>query len=304
MADVIVNKREWDFKTIIPLVAFHVFAFLALIPQLFSWYNLIACFVILQITGGFGISIGYHRMLSHRAFKDVHPIFGFFHTLCGTLALQMGPISWSRIHRAHHKYTDTPQDPHDQNKGFFHVHIGWMLEKWDVSKYQNPTDLEKIWYVNWMEKNFVIINTVFLLMLFGLGYYLGAYNPLGWQHPMGEDYLPADIVTRGLLGGVGMLAWGGFVRIIILYNLTWCINSVCHRFGYKNFEVDSSTGTSKNNYFIGYFSFGEGWHNNHHRFPSSAKFSYRWWEFDISWAYINLMSKIKICSPKVHGPKD
>lgn len=303
MTDKIQNKKiAWDYGTVVPLLAFHVFALFAIFPQLFSWYNLIASFVLLQITGGFGISIGYHRMLSHRAFRDVNPFFGFFHTLCGTLALQMGPISWSRIHRAHHKFTDTPQDPHDQNKGFFHVHIGWMLEKMDMEKYQYPTDLEKIWYVKFMEKYFVYINTAFLLGLFGLGYYIGVADPLNFES---SEYKSAhSIVHLGLIGGTGMLVWAGFVRIIVLYNLTWCINSVCHRFGYKNFEVDGNTGTSKNNYFIGYFSFGEGWHNNHHRFPNSAKFSYKWWEFDISWAYISLATKLGICHPKVFGPKD
>ncbi len=296
------KKIDWDYSTVIPLVSFHVFALFAIFPQLFNWYNLIAAFVLLQVTGGFGISIGYHRMLSHRAFKEVHPLFGFFHTLCGTLALQMGPISWSQIHRAHHKYTDTPQDPHDQNKGFFHVHIGWMLEKMDMNKYQFPTDLEKIWYVKFMEKYFVLINTTFLLSLFGLGYYIGLADPLNL---ISAEYKASHSqLYQGMIGGAGMLVWAGFVRIIVLYNLTWCINSVCHRFGYKNFEIDGSTGTSKNNYFIGYFSFGEGWHNNHHRFPNSAKFSYKWWEFDISWAYIVLISKLKICQPKVFGPKD
>ena len=299
-----IEKIEWDWGTIIPLLSFHVLALLAFIPHLFSWYNLIGWFVVLQITGGFGISIGYHRMLSHRAFMKFHPIFGFFHTLCGTLALQMGPISWSRIHRAHHKFTDTPKDPHDQNKGFFHVHIGWMLQKINMENCQYPTDLEKIGYVKFMEKYFVILNTTFLLSLFGLGYYLGASNPLNFSNPFGEDYTATSTLNKGLLGGAGMLIWAGFLRIVVLYNLTWCINSVCHRFGYKNFAVDSNTGTSKNNYFIGYFSFGEGWHNNHHHFPNSAKFSYRWWEFDISWAYISLMSKLKICQPKVFGPKD
>lgn len=298
------EKKKWDYSTVIPLFAFHIFALFALFPHLLSWYNLIACFIVLQITGGFGISIGYHRMLSHRAFSNVHPLFGFFHTLCGTLALQMGPISWSRIHRAHHIHTDTPQDPHDQNKGFFHVHIGWMLEEIDMNKFQAPTDLEKIWYVRMMEKYFVIINTTFLLSLFGFGYYLGVYNPLGFSHPLGAEYMGGSTLYQGLIGGAGMLVWAGFVRIIILYNLTWCINSVCHRFGYKNFKVDSSTGTSKNNFFIGYFSFGEGWHNNHHHFPYSAKFSYHWWEFDISWAYIYLASKLKICHPKIYNQKE
>jgi fatty-acid desaturase len=175
-----------------------------------------------------------------------------------------------------------------------------MLEKMDINKFQIPTDLEKIWYVRMMERYFVLINTSFLLCLFGLGYYIGVYDPLGFN----KTSVGVDALYNGLIGGVGMLVWAGFVRIIILYNLTWCINSVCHRFGYKNFKVDSSTGTSKNNYFIGYFSFGEGWHNNHHHFPYSAKFSYYWWEFDISWAYIYLASKLKICHPKIYNAQE
>jgi fatty-acid desaturase len=268
---------------------------LAFIPHLFSWYNVTIAFLMLQITGGFGISIGYHRMLAHRSLANVNPVFGAIHTLCGALALQMGPISWARIHRDHHKFTDSVKDPHDNHKGFFYSHIGWMLEKMDMSKFQFGTDLVKINYVKFIEKYYVTINIVFLLSLFILGFYLGTSNPLGLHSNLDMK----SGLQKGFLGGVGMIVWAGFARIAVLYHLTWSINSVCHRFGYTNFKSDDNTGTSRNNIFIGYFSFGEGWHNNHHKFPYSAKFSVHWWEIDISWLYIIALSKVGLLKPKV-----
>ena len=282
-------------KLNIPVVALiiflHLFSFLAFLPMFFNWYNVIGMIVLLQITGGFGISIGYHRLLAHRAFFSFHPLMGFFHTLCGVLAFQMGPISWARIHRAHHKYTDSPKDPHNQNKGFFYVHLGWMLEKIDMSRFQVPSDLLRIKYVRLMEKYYFSLNAIFFIFLFFIGYFLGSLNPLGFE-------MNDRSFHQLILNGIGMMIWAGFLRIITLYHLTWSINSVCHRYGYQNFIENRNTGSSKNNLFIGYFSFGEGWHNNHHQYPYSAKFSFHWWEFDVSWLYIKLISKINLCKPK------
>lgn len=300
MIDSSIYKNKINYAIVFQLIIIHLFALFIFFPPFFSWYNFFGFISIFLITGGLGVSIGYHRLLAHRSFVNVNPVFGFFHTLCGTIALQMGPISWARIHRDHHKYTDNEKDPHDRNKGFFYSHIGWMLLKIDMTKHQFGTDLVKINYVRFLEKHYILINILFLLFLFCLGYYLGLKNPFNLPGPIGfENIIVVEDRNKGIMGGLGMLVWGGFARIVLLYHITWSINSVCHWFGYQNFKPNSLTGTSKNNMLIGYISFGEGWHNNHHQFPNSAKFSHRWWEFDVSWAYLYILSKLGICQPKV-----
>lgn len=299
MNQVSLVKNKLNYAIVFQLIIIHFCALLIFFPLFLSWYNLIIGFIVFQITG-FGVSIGFHRFLAHRSFVNVNPIFGFIHAFCGTLALQMGPISWARIHRDHHKYTDKDNDPHDRNKGFFYSHLGWMLYKIDMSKHQFGTDLVKINYVKFLEKHYLLINFLSLIFLFFLGFFLGFYNPLDFKHPMGQKYeIVGNDLYIGIISGLGMLVWAFFARIVLLYHITWSINSVCHKFGYHNFKVDTKTGTSKNNFLIGYISFGEGWHNNHHQFPYSAKFSHRWWEFDISWAYLCVLSKLKLCQPKL-----
>lgn len=299
MSFISAEKNKINYAIVTQIIVIHLLALFIFLPQFCSWYNIVIGFLIFQITG-FGVSIGYHRFLAHRAFINVSPFFGFIHTLFGTLALQMGPISWARIHRDHHKYTDKDSDPHDRNKGFFYSHIGWMLYRIDMSKHQFGTDLVKINYVKFLEKFYIYINFIFLIILFFLGFLLGIYNPFELEHPMGKSHeTVGDKLHVGLMSGLGMVIWAFFARIVLLYHITWSINSFCHRFGYNNFKIDAKTGTSKNNFLIGFISFGEGWHNNHHQFPYSAKFSHHWWEFDISWAYIIFLTKLKICEPKV-----
>jgi stearoyl-CoA desaturase (delta-9 desaturase) len=197
-----------------------------------------------------GITIGFHRMLTHRSFAASPAVWLFFLAL-GSMALQGPARDWASIHIKHHATTDTDDDPHSPVAGFLHAHLGWLF----TAKEAEPEIYGK-WLLNdplvmWVSKTFL----VWTALGFVIPYLLG-----GW--------------TGGL--------WGGLVRVFLLNHVTWSVNSVCHTFGTRMFETPDR---SMNNWLVGLLALGEGWHNNHHAFPRSAFHGLRWWQFDLS-AYI------------------
>lgn len=227
---------------------------------------------------GWGITVGYHRMLSHRAFETsswMEAIWAFL----GAMAIEGSPLIWCATHRKHHRHSDKPEDPHsplihdggwrDAIKGFVHAHCGWLFGAYwtdqDVDHY--VPDLAPKKSLQIMDK-----------------YYLGFV--------MISVFLPgviAGLVTSSWSGfGLGIL-WGGLARIFFTHHVTWSINSICHIFGKQ--EYDSNDG-SRNNVIFGVLAHGEGWHNNHHAFPTSARHGLRWWQIDTSWMIIWTMQKL------------
>lgn len=245
----------------VPLIALiHIGAIAALF--FFSWTNLIVAAVFYVITA-LGITIGYHRLLTHRSFKT--PSWNEkFWAILGALALQGGPITWVALHRLHHNESDSRLDPHDISRGFFHAHFLWLLKR-------PPAELERIQrlhfapelcrdpFYRWLEK-YSIVPTIIqsLILLF--------------------------------VGGFPMVLWGLCVRAAALYHATWFVNSAAHVWGSKPFE-DS---VGKNNWWVALLAMGEGWHNNHHAFPSSARHGLRNWQIDPSWITIKIMSYVKL----------
>jgi stearoyl-CoA desaturase (delta-9 desaturase) len=197
-----------------------------------------------------GITIGFHRMLTHRSFTTP-PALRFLFLALGSMALQGPPLDWASIHIKHHATTDTEDDPHSPVAGFVHAHIGWML---------TGKDAEPMVYGKWL------LNDP-LVMAVSKTFFVWA--ALGFVIPY-------------ILGGWTGVLWGGLVRVFLLNHVTWSVNSVCHTFGTRMFDT---TDRSKNNWLVGLLAFGEGWHNNHHAFPRSAFHGLRWWQVDIS-AYI------------------
>jgi len=197
-----------------------------------------------------GITIGYHRMLTHRSF-ETHPAIRFFFLMCGSMAFEGPPLDWASIHIKHHANTDADDDPHSPLHGFFHAHLGWFISGFHA---------EPETYGRWLLKDRLVMfmsNTWFV------------WAALGFVIPY-------------LIGGWTGVLWGGLVRVFLTHHVTWSVNSVCHTFGRRMFETkDQST----NQWVVGLLAFGEGWHNNHHAFPRSAFHGLRWWQFDLS-AYI------------------
>lgn len=252
------GKYNWN--TIFFVTVFH----LAAIPAIFtfSWQNIAVTFVLWWIGASWGIGIGYHRLLTHRGFTTSKWMTRFLAT-CGTLALQSGPISWVTTHRLHHAFTDTDKDPHSPRNGVWWSHIGWIfegvaqLQPQSVRQRYSP-DLLRDPYLVWIDK-----------------YY----------------YLPTFAIAAGLFafGGWTMLVWAIFTRIVVSWHFTWMVNSVTHIWGSRRFETRDD---SRNNGLVAAVTFGEGWHNNHHAYPRSARHGLTWKEFDINWIQLRILEKL------------
>lgn len=232
---------------------------------------------------GVGITAGYHRLLAHRSFKT-NRVVQFILALAGSLAVQGGPLWWVAHHRSHHADTDTQDDIHSPvTRGMWQAHMGWMMtDEAFNEKGANARDLHKFPEIKFLQRRYVWLIVGQIIFLYALGAWLGAAYPhLGTSGPQ-------------------VLIWGFFISTVFTWHVTFMVNSVCHRWGARPYDTgDAST----NNVFIGVLGFGEGWHNNHHYYPSSARHGLRWWQVDFTWWLIRGLQAIGLVSePKL--PKE
>lgn len=248
----------------IGLGAVHVAALAVFLPGTFHWSALIVVAVLLYITGALGITLCYHRALTHRSlrlFKPLEYLFAIF----GTLAFQGDPIRWVATHRKHHAHADTDQDPHSIEPGFTWAHVRWLIEH--NSAVPGTADLKR--------------------------YAPDLYNEPFYRALRVLD-LPLQIGFAALMfaiGGWAWLVWGVFVRLVISYHGTWLVNSAAHSFGYRTFRTEDR---STNCWWVAIISWGEGWHNNHHAFPYSARHGLRWFEIDVTWWTVKLLRVLRL----------
>jgi stearoyl-CoA desaturase (Delta-9 desaturase) len=243
---------------VLPFVVF-LGAIMLLWNKAVGWSDL-AIFAFMYAITGFGITIGYHRLFTHRAFETSAPVRVTF-AILGSMAVEGDVISWVSDHRKHHAFADEDGDPHSPHvhrepgfkgalHGLWHAHVGWMLGDDHThgrsSARRYAPDLLKDRGVRWVNRTFLWWVGLSLFVPFLLGFALSGFSLVG-----------------GLLG----LVWGGFVRIFLLHHVTWSINSVCHFFGARRFDVDDE---SRNVFWLALPSLGEAWHHNHHAFPTSA----------------------------------
>jgi len=252
------NTANWS--TILFVALFHILAVASLF--FFSWQNLIAAVALTWIAGSFGIGLGYHRLLTHRGFKAPKWLERLL-ALCGTLALQSGPIAWVTTHRIHHAFTETDRDPHSPRNGSYWAHIGWIFRgtaqnQPDASVQRYSPDLLRDPVMVFLEKYYVFTSVAAGLLLFAIG-------------------------------GLPMVLWGIFLRTTFGWHSTWLVNSATHLWGKRRFETRDD---SRNNGFVAALTFGEGWHNNHHAYPRSARHGLTWREFDVNWLQIRLLEKL------------
>lgn len=226
-------------------------------PFFFSWSGLAIAFAGWILVGCFGVCIGYHRLLTHRGF--VAPRW-FVRTLAflGSFSWQGSPVIWVAKHRLHHRYSDRLGDPHSPRDGFFWGHMGWVFFH---SPNDIPVDVEDIKrdpFLVALDRFHALSNVVLAIVLY---------------------------ISGQLVGGLGAswAIWGVAVRVTFTLHATWCVNSVTHRFGYRNYAPRDD---SRNSWWVALITFGEGWHNNHHADPRSAAHGHRWWEFDIAYGLI------------------
>jgi stearoyl-CoA desaturase (delta-9 desaturase) len=260
------SAGEGSIPTALALLAIHLGACAAVFPVFFSWPALFVAFGLYYLTGAIGVCLGYHRLLTHRSMR-VPRLVEYAIATVGALSMQGGPISWVATHRAHHAFSDTERDPHDSRRGFLWSHVQWLYRP-------NPAKLTRD-----AERRFAPDL---------------AADP---YYRFLDAAVPALQVALGIAlffaGGWSWVIWGIFVRLVVTYHATWLVNSAAHLFGYKTYRAPGSD-QSTNNWWVALVAWGEGWHNNHHAFPFSARHGLRWFEFDITWLTIRLMAFVGI----------
>ncbi len=267
-----------NWRVITALFLIHLLALPAVWLGLFSWSGLILAVFFIWLTAGVGITLCFHRLLTHRSFRTPK-WFERVLTLCGCLAWQGGPIAWVGMHRLHHKHADTDHDPHSPQHGFGWSHILWMMQK-RIEGLEAPDaarDLQRDAFMRWIDRWFWLPQVVLAVVLLGLGWLIG-----GWML------------------GCSWVVWGVAVRSVFVFHATWFVNSAAHTWGYQNYPTTGERST--NLWWVALLSFGEGWHNNHHAHPRSASHGLRWYEFDMTWWTIRLLSWVGLAD-KLNRPK-
>jgi sn-1 stearoyl-lipid 9-desaturase len=248
----------------IGLFGIHLGALLALLPGTFAWSGPIVAGVLLYLTGALGVTLCYHRSLTHRGLRMRRPL-EYALAILGSLALQGDPIRWVATHRKHHAHSDSDGDPHGRNLGFRWAHVRWLIEANDALP--EPDELVR---------------------------YAPDLHAQKFYRTLQYIQVPMQLVLAALLFAVGgwtWVIWGVFVRLVVSYHVTWLVNSAAHSSGYRTYRTrDLST----NCWWVALIAWGEGWHNNHHAFPYSARHGLRWYEFDLTWWNIRILTLLRL----------
>ena len=250
--------------TAVFMTLFHAGAVWAIID--FTWSGLFVALALFYVSLVFGIGMSYHRLLTHRSYKTPKAI-EYFLTICATLALEGGPLFWVATHRRHHQHSDADHDPHTPRHGGLWAHIGWILfgriEHNNVeltAKY--APDLAKDPFHVWISK---------------------------------YHWVPLTVLGLGLwaVGGWNWVLWGIFLRTTVGLHTTWLVNSATHMWGSRRFETRDD---SRNNWWVALITFGEGWHNNHHAHPTSARHGLAWYELDVNYLHIRALELVGLAT--------
>lgn len=256
------NRLNWAIAPV--MVMFHVGAVAALF--FFSWTGLFVALFLFWVTGGLGLGICFHRLLTHRSFATPK-WFEYFLTICGVAAMEGGPLLWVAIHRKHHQYADKEGDPHSPRDGKWWSHAGWVLVgnvlRQDVATLKRYVpDLAEDNVHVWLTKYHLAPMAVLAAVLFAIG-------------------------------GYRLVLWGVFLRTVVGLHATWIVNSAGHIWGSRRFQTRD---TSTNNWWVAMVSFGDGWHNNHHAYPVSARHGLKWYEIDFNWYTIWIFKQLGLAS--------
>lgn len=273
LSDVVVTRprnvlwgRKWsslDIGSAVVVVSMHLLCLFA--PFTFNWAALGIAFGLYVITGLLGITLSFHRNLSHRSFK-LPKWLEYFFAYCGVQALQGHPIDWVSTHRYHHQFCDSDKDPHSPIEGFWFSHMSWMFDTNTITercgKPNNVGDLEKQGFYKFVRDTYVIHPVALAALLYAIG-------------------------------GFPYVVWGMGVRIVWVYHITWLVNSACHVWGKQAWNTGD---LSRNNWWVALLAFGEGWHNNHHAFEYSARHGLEWWQLDMTWYLVRFLQAIGLAT--------
>jgi stearoyl-CoA desaturase (delta-9 desaturase) len=251
------DRGQLNWPTILALVVLHIGAIAALF--MFSWTNLAVAVFFYWMATGLGISLGYHRLHTHRSYK-IGVFWDYFFAVCGTLTLEGGPIFWVATHRIHHQKSDQAGDPHSPRDGAWWAHVGWLL--FGESKHNDTRAMAKYAPDLAKHKFYIWLNNYHWAPILCLAAILYA------------------------IGGLSLVLWGVCLRVVVGLHATWLVNSATHMWGSRRFATRDD---SRNNWWVALMTFGEGWHNNHHAHPTSARHGLAWYEFDPSWITLKVL---------------
>ena len=280
---------HWEY--LLPITAVHLLACLVLIPSSFSWAGVFLALSGTVVFGTLGINLCYHRLLSHRSVKVPLWLERSLATVA-LCSLEDTPTRWVANHRLHHQHSDEEGDPHSPRQGVFWAHAGWLFER--VPRRRSMAFLEHYardvlsdrYYLT-LERYPWAILAIYALhaALFATaGLLVGRLAGGDWQH---GRHLAASWVV-----------WGVFVRTVIVWHVTWSVNSLTHLFGYRTYATGEN---SRNNWFVALVAMGEGWHNNHHHDPASASVQHRWWEVDVTYYIILLLERLGLATQVIRA---
>ncbi len=254
-------------------------------PYLFNWVAFTAFVLGIHLFGQ-GITIGYHRLLTHRSFKTPKWMEHFI-AILGICSMQDTPARWVCVHRMHHVHSDEIPDPHSPRVNFLWSHCGWLMfinrDTYSVACLQKfAKDLLRDPFYMKLETNpfrqfLYIFGQIPVFFLFGF---------------LLSIVFQRDTLTA-IQAGSAMVTWAVMMRVLAVWHITWSVNSLSHMFGYQNYDTHED---SRNNWLVALITVGEGWHNNHHQDPSAASVQHRWWEFDLSYYEIKLLEKMGLVS--------
>ena len=253
-------RRGPNWKNVVMVASFHLLA----IPILwtFSWQNLAALLIGNWIVGSLGVGLGWHRLLTHRGFKAPKWL-EYTLSIFATMSMQDPPDKWIATHRMHHKFVDTEKDPHSARSGFWWPQIGWVI--WGKAQDHDEATMKKYVPDLLKDRGHVLISRFF--------------------------YVPIIVSALILfaIGGWTMVVWGVAARVVVGWHTTWFVNSLAHLYGKRPHDTGD---LSTNNWFVAILTFGEGWHNNHHMSPTSARHGTEWYQFDMNWMAIRIFEKL------------
>lgn len=282
-----IDKRSIVWPYAITLVLYHLLALLAFVPAFFSWAGVAIMVAGLYVFGTLGINLCFHRLLTHRGL--VCPKWlEYCLTILGVCCMQDTPAHWVAIHRLHHAHSDEQEDPHSPLVSFAWGHVGWMVfENRDISRLEiysrYAKDILRDPFYKQLEGwlfPVILLGSWVVFFLAGAGFAL----------------MNGDTPSQALQFGASVLVWGVFVRTVLVWHITWSVNSVAHLWGYQNYATGDK---SRNNWLVAILAAGEGWHNNHHAQPRSAKHGHRWFELDLTYASVWVLEKMGLATKVV-----
>ena len=287
-----VALRQIDWVAVLTIGGVHLVALLACLPWLFNWSSVWVMVVGVFVFGYLGINLCYHRLLTHKGLecpKWLEHVFAVLAICC----MQDTPARWVGIHRWHHVKSDESDDPHTPLAGLAWGHVGWVFLKNDqIDRYAIYTrfakDILRDPFYKKLETTarYPLIVVASWALFFTVGFAL--------------ELLSSESFSQAIQFGFSLLIWGVFVRTVVVWHVTWSVNSLAHLFGYRNYNTSDD---SRNNWFVALMTFGEGWHNNHHADARSARHGHRWFEIDLTFSVIQLLEYVSLATKVVRPSK-